>query len=241
MRITNLFGKSIIDKCSELIAEDGCKSVVTLNSLMAKRSWHNYELSKAIGNASLITADSIGICLASVLLDGNKVHRYPGIEMMEDLIKQDWKVFLLGGKPGITEKASQNIRRRYPYAKLCGAYHGYFKKDEEKDIVSTINMLNPDIVFVGLDVPRQEIWIDKNKKKVNAGLLIGVGGSFDIAGGFLPRAPYILRVIGIEWIWRAVVQPWRIVRIINLPVFLIEVLWRFIKGKPLLDNHLGDK
>lgn len=235
MQITNLSRKGIIDRCNELIAQKGCKNIVTLNSLMVKRSWHNFELSKAIRNASLITADSVGICLASRMLDGKKVFRYPGIEMMEDLIKQNWKVFLLGGRPGITQKASQNISRRYPHARLCGTHHGYFKTGEEKKVVTRINTLSPDVVFVGLDIPRQEIWIDKNKKKINAGLLVGVGGSFDVAGGSLPRSPYIFRVIGIEWLWRTAVQPWRIVRIINLPVFLMEAVWRFLKGKPLLD------
>ncbi len=201
---------------------------------MIKNAWHNFELAQALNKASLITSDSVGACLASLLLDKKLVYRYPGIEMMEDLIKQGWKVFLLGGRRGVAEEASRKIREKYPYVKICGAHHGYFKNNEEEKVISKINTLKPDIVFIGLNIPYQEIWIDKNRCRINAELLVGVGGSFDVISGRLKRAPYILRTTGAEWFWRLAIQPERIRKVIKLPLFLMETVWRFLKGNPLL-------
>ena len=72
MQLTNLTSKEILKKCIQLISENGCKNIVTLNSLMLKHSWHDRKLAKAIKKASMITADSIGVCVASILLNGKK-------------------------------------------------------------------------------------------------------------------------------------------------------------------------
>ncbi len=236
MHVTDLTRKAIIARCVGLINTNGCRSIVTINSLMVKCLWHNYKLSEAISKASLITADSIGVSLASILLERRRVCRYPGIEMMEDLIKQGWKVYLLGGRKWVAERAAGKLKIKYPDTNICGTHHGYFGNiEEEEEILNDINKLKPDIVFIGLNMPRQEIWINRNKEKLKAGVIIGVGGSFDVVSGRLLRAPYIFKFTGNEWLWRLLIQPWRITRILGLPVFLFEVICRFIKNKTLLN------
>jgi N-acetylglucosaminyldiphosphoundecaprenol N-acetyl-beta-D-mannosaminyltransferase len=235
MHVTQLSRSGIIEKCNELISEKDCKSVVTLNSLMLKRSWENMELAEALKNADFITVDSIGVRLAAYLLEGKKVCRYPGIEMIEDLIKQGHSIYLLGSKPGVAEKAGSNLSSKYPHLNICGTRDGYFDETGEEELISEINKSKPDIVFVGLNMVRQEIWINANKKKLNARLVVGVGGSFDVISGGLKRAPEFFKITGLEWFWRTLLEPWRIVRIIGLPVFLLEVFQRLLEKQPLLD------
>lgn len=236
MQITILNRENIIKKCNQLIIGEGCNSVVTLNSLMLSNAWKNNELYSAIKRASLITADSIGVSVASFMLDGRKTRRYPGIEMMEDMISLGRKVFFLGGQKGVADRAVKNIKKRYPNARISGTYFGYFEKNKEKEIISRINYLRPDIIFVGMDLPHQEIWIDKNKNRIRAGLIIGVGGSFDVFSGELNRAPYIFQISGSEWLWRMLLQPWRFANIIGLTLFVFEILWRFLKNKSVFDE-----
>ncbi|MFH1415740.1 MAG: WecB/TagA/CpsF family glycosyltransferase [Elusimicrobiota bacterium] len=236
MQITNLTKNEIIKKCKRFIVSGQAENIVTINSLMLRCAWHNTELSEAISSASLITADSIGVFYASLLLDGRRVSRYPGIEMMEDLISLGMRIYMLGSKEGIAEEAVAQLKLKYTQADICGIHHGYFTHEQEDDIISAVNSVEPDILFVGLDMPRQEIWIAKNKKKIKAKLIIGVGGSFDVISGKLARAPVFFRNIGIEWLWRMILQPWRVIRIIKLPIFFLETIWRFVLRQNLFNT-----
>ena len=127
------------------------------------------------------------------------------------------------------------MKEKYSEACICGTYHGYFNDRESSNVIDMINTIRPDIVFVGMNMVRQEKWIDTYKDRISSGIIIGVGGSFDVLSGNLPRAPHILRSAGYEWLWRMVIQPKRIIRVIKLPVFVMEVLWRLFRGKNLLD------
>lgn len=233
--ITVLTKNEILSECKKIILKKNSESLVTLNSLMLKKAWHDKELRSAISNAVLITADSIGVSLASVILHRKRVYRYPGIEMMEDLIKDGWNVYFFGGEEGVAVKAADILLHKYPRANICGARSGFFSKAEENNIINSINNLKPDIVFVGMSLPEQEIWINRNKKRIKCGLIIGVGGSFDVLSGNLKRAPLIFKISGIEWLWRLLLQPWRISRIVMLPVFLVELIWKFFRGESLIN------
>jgi N-acetylglucosaminyldiphosphoundecaprenol N-acetyl-beta-D-mannosaminyltransferase len=203
---------------------------------MLKYAWKHPEVLRAISNADLITPDSVGIVYASPLLGGNKVRRYPGIEMAADLIKTGRSVYFLGAAPGVARRAAGELRKRYPEANIVGIQNGFFNRDEEKEILKDIHSIAPDILFVGLDMGRQELWINKNRSRTGAGLVIGVGGSFDVFSGNLKRAPEIFRITGAEWLWRLRLEPWRLGRIMNLPVFALAALARYIKRKGLLEE-----
>jgi len=233
-KVTDLNREGVLHACEKLINNGRSNTIVTLNSLMIMKSWHDERMSDAISNASLITADSVGISIASVILDKRTVRRYPGIEMMEDIISRGWKVFFLGSRDGVASKAAENMSGKYPRARICGAYHGYFNSSESDHVIDIINTCCPDVLFVGMNMMRQEKWIDANRDRIKAGIIIGVGGSFDVISGNLPRAPYILRAAGYEWLWRMIIQPKRIIRVIKLPVFMVEVLWRLFRGEGLL-------
>ncbi len=76
---------------------------------------------------------------------------------------------------------------------------------------------------MGLGVPRQELWMMENKDRLEATILIGVGGSFDVLSGRLPRAPLLWQRMGLEWSYRLLLQPWRARRALAIPVFLLQI------------------
>ncbi|MEA3506254.1 MAG: WecB/TagA/CpsF family glycosyltransferase [Elusimicrobiota bacterium] len=228
--------EEIIGKCLSLIDRPGTACAVTLNSLMLKYAWKHPEVLRAIRIADLITPDSVGIVYASFLLGGDKVRRYPGIEMAGELIKTGRSAYFLGAAPGVALKAAKELKKRYPAANIVGIQNGFFNKAEEKEILKDIRSKTPDLLFVGLDMGRQELWIDKNRFKTGAGLVIGVGGSFDVFSGNLKRAPEIFKITGTEWLWRLRLESWRLGRIMSLPVFALAVMARYIKRKGLLDQ-----
>ena len=121
------------------------------------------------------------------------------------------------------EKAAVNLREKYPGLKIAGTHHGYFDVITETEVIAAVRKATPDILFVGLNVPFQEKWINTNLTALGVHVVIGIGGSFDVISGKIKRAPVAMQKIGLEWFWRLLLEPWRIKRIILLPVFIAQV------------------
>ncbi len=234
MKVTALSRREIFSRCLELSARKPSSHIVTFNALMARLYWKQIDFRQAVENADLIVCDSIGIKMVVFLGEKRVVFRYPGIEIMEEIIKRGTRTFFWGAKETVVLKAAEKITQKYPQADICGIRSGYFNSAEEKDIIEEINRKNPGAIFVGLSIPRQEILISRIKDKIHRGIIVGVGGSFDVLSGTLRRAPGIFVYAGLEWLWRLFIQPWRLKRIITLPFFLIDAYWRILKRKSVL-------
>ena len=129
------------------------------------------------------------------------------------------RLFLLGAKPGIAEKAARNLQERYPGLQICGTRDGYFKDDREA--VEKVNAAKPDVVFVCLGAPKQEFFVDRNWDSLQATLFVGLGGSLDVFAGEVKRAPKIFIKLGLEWFYRLLCQPSRLGRMMRLPKFMM--------------------
>ncbi len=133
----------------------------------------------------------------------------------------------------MAEKAGRNIEEKYPNINIVGYHHGYFKGShigekehpEELAIIDEIVKKKPDIIFVGLGFPKQEIWIEENKDKLPSKVVIGNGGTMDILSGNTNRAPEIFQRLGLEWFYRLIKEPSRIKRQLVLPKFMLQVLF----------------
>jgi N-acetylglucosaminyldiphosphoundecaprenol N-acetyl-beta-D-mannosaminyltransferase len=220
--------QEILDRIKEFIKTRTPSHVVTLNALMFNIALKNRELSETISRAALITPDSSGIIWAADQLTKTKLKRFTGIDLLNHLCAyasgSGHSVFFLGGKPGIPELAADNMVKTYPSLRVAGSHDGYFSRDDEDNLFALIASKSPDIVFVGLDMPRQELWISKNLSRFNASVIMGVGGSFDVISGNLKRAPGFMRVMHLEWFFRLCQQPWRITRMIDLPFFVLNII-----------------
>lgn len=120
-------------------------------------------------------------------------------------------IFFLGSKPGNASLAQQHLKKKFPNANFVGHHHGYFKK--ENQIVQMINQSGARILFVGLGCPAQEKWISRNREKLKVPVLISCGGKFDYyANGRIKRAPVWMQRIGLEWLFRLILEPQRLWR-----------------------------
>lgn len=202
--------------------------VITLNAEMAIQAEKNPELANVIHAAELVIPDGAGVVLY-LQYKGQKIKRCPGIELAESVIENIGKledseiIFFYGGKPGIAQKAADNIQQKFPSLEIS-SYHGYLSTSEEKDLKTVLKELQPRLILVGLGVPRQELWIQQNRHLCPNSIWIGVGGSFDIWSGIKERAPEFFCKYHLEWLYRLYQEPWRWRRMLALPEFAIKVL-----------------
>ncbi len=169
-----------------------------------------------LADSQLVLADGIGVRLAGVVLNQNVRENINGTDMLPFLCaaaeEAGLSMYLLGGRPGISDGAAEWIAHRYPRLKIAGNRDGYFTNDEEPHVLEAIARSGADILLVALGAPRQEKWIAAHKAEVGAKVSIGVGGLLDFYSGRIPRAPVWMRELGMEWFYRFWQEPRRMWR-----------------------------
>lgn len=220
------------DKIIRFFDEDRLHKVYTPNSEIIMVAYKDESFKKLLNDADLLTADGIGVVYASKILGKPINERAAGFdiacEVLERINGTSRKLFLFGGKPGIAEQARDNLLKKYPSLNIVGCRNGYFKPEEEPDIVKEINDSGADLVFVCLGAPKQEQWLARNSDTLKARVAMGIGGSLDVFAGTAERAPKFFCDHGIEWLYRLIKQPSRAGRMLALPKFGLTVLF---KGK----------
>lgn len=199
--------------------------VVTLNAEMCVQAETNAELQQIIRNATLVIPDGAGIQLYFEWIQRTPLKRYPGIEFAVDVLKQlqpTEPVVFYGGAPGMATAAANHWQQKFPDLNIAIAQHGYLSDTEQLDFQKQLQTLQPSFVFVGLGVPRQELWIAANRQLCPQTTWIGVGGSFDIWAGQKQRAPRWMCNNNLEWLYRLYQEPWRWRRMLALPKFVVR-------------------
>lgn len=237
-----LFGMNIVDEdvCRirdyllERIRAREKTFVVTINPEIfyyaLKNKWY-YDLIK---KADLILPDGIGILISSAILGQKIKNRSTGIDLIMSFLESGEKVsvFLLGTKNEILEDAVKVIKDKYPSVNLVGYHHGFFKESDEDKVLDKIGDLKPDLLLIGMGFPRQEKLAYKATLNGYATIAIGVGGAIDVISGRKKRAPAIFRNLGLEWLWRVILEPKRIRRLFVIPKFvLFSIYSRFCKNQ----------
>lgn len=211
--------------------------VVTLNAEMCMQAQENPQLHRFIEGADLVAPDGSGIELFFRILKRQSMRRYPGIELAADLLASVGdrtppessipapKVAFYGGKPDVVEAAANYWKRRSPNLNLVIVQHGYVQGPQLTAFRQQLEQQQPDLIFVGLGVPRQEFWIAENRHLCPHAIWIGVGGSYDIWSGQKTRAPQWMRNVHLEWLYRLYQEPWRWRRMLALPHFVWASCW----------------
>jgi N-acetylglucosaminyldiphosphoundecaprenol N-acetyl-beta-D-mannosaminyltransferase len=205
-----------------LIRERRAAYAVTPNPEIVMLCRENKAAGRAVAAADLILADGIGVVYAARLRGRPLKQKLPGVDfagrVMKELSLEGGSVFLLGAKPGVAELAARALKERYPGIAIVGTHDGYFSDD--KPVVEKINAAEPDLLLVCLGAPKQEIWMHDHAGTLNAGLMVGLGGSLDVFAGVAKRAPQAWQKMGMEWLYRLIREPKRIGRMRYLPKFL---------------------
>lgn len=219
-----------LKKINHALQEKKKFHIVTVNAEMIMLSKTDNEFCQILKNADLVIPDGSGVVWA-ISRKGTKIKKLAGIELAENIIKHtNTKIFLLGGQEETISLAYENLKKLSPQNNIIGYRNGYFKEEDEDEIIREINSSGAEILLIGLGVPRQEKWIVKHKEKLNASIFMGVGGSFDVFSGKINRAPLLMRNLHLEWLYRLYKEPWRWKRMLALPKFAGAVLTEKEKG-----------
>ena len=237
VRIDNINMDGAIDILKDWLKGDELNTIYTPNTEVVMRAKEDEGIREIINSGDLITPDGIGLIYGSRIGGRPLKERVTGFDLSVNLLKiadeNGYSLFLLGGEDGVAKKAGENISREYPNIRLVGYHHGYFEGThrgvdngpEEEEIIRTIGKAKPDIIFVGLGFPGQEIWIHSNRQRLPCKIAIGNGGTLDVLAGKVNRAPEIWQRLGLEWLYRLIQEPFRIKRQMALPKFILSILF----------------
>ncbi|MCQ2735915.1 MAG: WecB/TagA/CpsF family glycosyltransferase [bacterium] len=227
IKVNDITKSETVDLINKFAEEkDKSHLIVTLGTEMVMAAREDNDIKELINGAEAVCADGVGIVLASKIKKQQIREKAAGVEILEETVRQSAetgkKIFFLGSKPGIAEKAAEKLREKYPGCNIAGTFHGYFKDDEEAK--AEIRKASPDIIFIALGFPRQEKWYREYGKELGIPVGIGVGGSFDVISGNIERAPSWMRKLCLEWLFRLIKEPARWKRMLALPKFAIAVI-----------------
>ena len=196
--------------------------IVTANPEIVLHSREDAAYAAAVNGADLVLADGVGDLYAARILGTPLPERVAGSDLtprlLSRLAERGGSVFLYGARPGVAERAGEALRSACPGLRIAGTENGYIS--DETALFTALDKEQPDLLLLGLGVPRQELWMAQNRQRTNA-VMIGVGGLLDVFAGDIPRAPEAWQKLGLEWLYRLLREPKRIKRMIRLPKILL--------------------
>ena len=205
---------------------------VPTNSILAARK--NRFVLDVYNSADVVMCDGVPVQWASRLLGTPLKQRLTGFDFFPHFVQhcaeKNYSVYFLGAKEGVAKQLTAQYQSRYPGIRVAG-YHtppfaATFSDDQNKAMLSAINAAKPDVLFVSLTAPKQDIWIHYQLEQLNVKLAIGVGAAFDSEAGSLKRAPILMQKMGLEWFYRFLQEPVRMFRryFIEAPIFVPLVI-----------------
>lgn len=172
------------------------------------------KLKKIVNECGIINADGASVVLASKYLKMPLPERVAGIDLMQNLVnmssQKGYSIYLLGAKQSVVETTVVKLKDTYKNINICGYRNGYFSEEEWEDIGKKIERSNPDIVFVGITSPQKEYLVEYFQNMGLNSVFMGVGGSFDVISGNIPRAPKWMQKCNLEWLFRVMQEPKRL-------------------------------
>ncbi len=216
-----------LDIAEGFVKAEEVSTIFTPNAEIVMCAQNDADLMEILNNADMCTADGIGVVYGSKILKNPLPQRVAGFDLvcalLERLAKTDNGVFLFGAKPGVAEAAKAKMEEKYPGLSVVGCRNGYFKPEDEAEIVQQINESGAKLLLVCLGAPKQEKWIAAHKDELKVNLCMGVGGTLDVFAGVAKRAPEIFIKLNLEWAYRFIKNPSRLGRFAALPKFMIKV------------------
>lgn len=205
----------------EVVAElrrpaERARLVMTVNVALMWMAARDDRLSRIVQEAAIRVADGMGVIWTWRALGRRLPERIAGIDLMVQLIDaaaaDGRSIYLLGAQQHVIDKLEHVLVEQHPGLIIAGSRNGYFGADEHHDVVAGVKRSGADLLFLGMPSPFKEEFAADHLDEFGADLVMGVGGSFDVISGFVPRAPAILQRTGFEWAWRLACEPRRMWR-----------------------------
>lgn len=235
VKVDNVTRREALARIDQLIRDGGQHIITTPNPEIIVAAQRDAAFRDLLNRAALALPDGFGLMLGAWFLGTPLKERIAGSDFVWDIARlaaeKGYTIYLLGGEEGVAQKAAEKLKMKNNKLKIVVAEAGpqYEEARPPSDRrpglpISNIQSAAPDILLVALGHGKQEKWIAKHLPELpSVKVAMGVGGAFDFIAGRVQRAPAILRLLGLEWLWRLLRQPWRAPRI-----------WRAVVVFPLL-------
>ncbi len=226
--IVKIISRSVLNGERRIIANHNLHSIYIYH--------HNREMRSFYDIADYVFIDGMSLVLAGRLA-GHPLGRDDRLTSLDWMVpvlssaeRQGWRIFYLGSRPGIAEKGAGILRSRHPGLNIC-ASHGYFDampwSEDNQRTIERINAYRPHILMAGMGMPRQELWLLHNCRKLNANVILSMGAYMDYIAGAVPTPPRWMGKAGLEWLYRLLSEPRRLWRRYLLePWFIARMLLR---------------
>lgn len=228
MRVDCVDLDGAVEQIEGLLQGDG-GLVITVNPEIVMHARRDGAYARLLSSAALALADGVGVVWAARRAGCRDLSRVTGVDLVEALAARaaeaGWRIFLVGAAPGVAERAGTVLEARHHGLRIAGTRAGSPDVAEDAATFRQIEEAKPSLVLVAYGFPAQELWIERMRRRSPHTVGIGVGGTFDYLAGDVRRAPGFLRRLGLEWLFRLLVQPWRARRMAVLPLYVLSVLW----------------
>jgi N-acetylglucosaminyldiphosphoundecaprenol N-acetyl-beta-D-mannosaminyltransferase len=212
MRINKINRQEIIRLLCEYACGGSVRTAFYVNAHCVNIACRDREYRDILNRADLVYVGGMGVVWASRFLGVPLSERVNILDFLDGLIgrlrKEEITVYLLGAQLPIVKKAAEDLKKKG--LKVVGSRDGFFNEEEEPGIIREINLLRPNILMVGIGVPRQEKWIFRHQKELDVKLCWAVGAAFEWISGYRRRAPAWMIKCGLEWLHRLYQQPRRL-------------------------------
>jgi N-acetylglucosaminyldiphosphoundecaprenol N-acetyl-beta-D-mannosaminyltransferase len=237
LRINNMTMREAIEHIMTLLDRSEPRQICFVNPQCANVAYVNPEYKAVLHRSHLVFADGIGMKIAGRILGRRVRQNVNGTDLFprlcDELKDTGKRLYLLGARPGVAEEVREWISRNCPRTQVAGCRDGYFKSDEEEQVIRSIAESRADVLLVAMGVPAQDLWIDRSLERLGVKVAMGVGGLFDFYSGRIPRAPLWVREIGMEWFYRFYQEPTRMWKryFVGSALFLLRVCRERLTGR----------
>lgn len=210
------------------------KDKVVINTINA----HSYivakkdlEFRESLLNSDILLPDGEGIVTMVKRLKSKKISKIAGADIHQFLLehadKEKLKCFYLGSSKAVLKTIEERVNIEFPNVNVSSyspPFKEFFSDEENKEIVNQINVISPDILFIGMTAPKQEKWLYNNKEQINFKFAGAIGAVFDFYAGTKSRSPKWMIELKLEWLYRALTS-WRLTKryLYSNPLFLLEL------------------
>jgi N-acetylglucosaminyldiphosphoundecaprenol N-acetyl-beta-D-mannosaminyltransferase len=217
-----------VNRIVALASSPGPSLVVTFGTEMAVYAQRDAAFRELVNGSALSLCDTVGVLWALRMNGANLSERVAGVELIDPLCeafaREGLAVYLLGGRGDTAERAAAVLAERHRGLRIAGARDGYFSDLESDAVAAQVAASGARVLLAGLGSPRQERWLARYLGASRCAVGIGIGGSFDVIAGNVPRAPAVWRKVGLEWLYRLACEPSRWRRQLALPAFVVLAL-----------------
>lgn len=212
--IDNLSMAETVEEVDKFIVSNRPLHLMGVNADKINTLQDDAQLREIVNGCDIINADGASVIWASKVLKKPLKERVAGIDLMQELLvhaeQQGYGVYFLGAKENVVKKMVMIFKKRYPKLKISGYRNGYLKKEDWPQLLELINKSGAQIVFVGITSPLKEYLVEYFQEQGSTCVYMGVGGSFDVLSGNIPRAPLWMQKCSLEWLFRVMQEPRRL-------------------------------